>query len=179
MTKPVIPPSALMPCFDSGQRRILLGLADLILAESTKRLNARRLSQLADVNIPSPVDKDNLSYDSATQKWIARSVFTAVKDISATSYTAVLGDANSFLRFTAGTAVTFTIPPQSSVAWHNSAQIECVANGTGKVSVVGGAGVVIRKASFLNAASRTQYSVFGLKRTAENEWVLFGDLEIV
>lgn len=100
---------------------------------------------------------------------------TSVTSQSGTAYTAVLGDASKFIQFTNASPVTFTIPPQSGVAWAANTLIEFAQLGAGALTIAAGAGVTIhsRAADFVMAG---QYAVGGLKRLAADEWVLFGDL---
>jgi hypothetical protein len=134
------------------------------------------LAELADTDIDTPVAGDLLAYDGTD--WINKGPFAPVV-VVAGSRTAQLSDAGSYLRFTSGTAVNLTIPPQSSVAWRADSAIEGEQGGSGKVTIVAGSGVTVNVATGFELASREAFSVFGLKRTAENVWTLFGDLEQV
>lgn len=170
--------SQLSPSFNEAQRGILRKLATLIINAIDTTIASLSLDDLDDVNAPSPVDRDRLTWDSSTSRWVAEDTFTPVVTVSDTSYTSLLTNADKFLKFTAATAVTFTIAPQSSVAWLSNTQIEFEQHGAGQVTVAGGSGVTVRVASPFDPATRAQYSVCGLKRVAEDEWVLFGDLEV-
>jgi hypothetical protein len=105
--------------------------------------------------------------------------FSIVVTESTTSRTALLADAGGYVRFTNGSAVTYTIPPQSSVAWAADSAIECEQGGAGQVTIAAGSGVTINVAAAFLFKSREQYAVLGLKRVASDVWVLFGDLEQV
>jgi hypothetical protein len=72
-------------------------------------------------------------------------------------------------------AITASIPPQSSVTWANDTEIIIEQAGAGKVTLSGGSGVTLNYSS-LSAQTRTQYSVIGLKRVSQNVWTIFGDL---
>jgi hypothetical protein len=72
-----------------------------------------------------------------------------------------------------GSANTFTIPPDSSVAFAVGAQLQIAQTGTGKTQIVAGSGVTVNSANGLYL--RTQWSaVTAIKRGTDN-WVLFGD----
>lgn len=100
----------------------------------------------------------------------------AVVDITGSSATLALSNANRFNRCNNASAQTITIPPQSSVAWPDSVQLEGAQWGAGAVTFVAGAGVTIRKKANRTATTDGQYAPWGLKRVGLNEWLLFGDL---
>lgn len=94
---------------------------------------------------------------------------------SGTSYTAALSDAYGFIRFTSSSAVSFTIPPNSSVAFPVDTVIEFAQAGTGAVSAVQGSGVTINsRSSDLTLAG--QYAVAFVKKVDTDTWIMNGDL---
>lgn len=96
--------------------------------------------------------------------------------ITSTSTTLGLTHAGKTLRCSNSSAQTITIPPQSSVAWEDNTQMDGGQFGTGAVTFVAGSGVTIQRKSSKTNTTDGQYSPFGLKRMAENEWWLFGEL---
>jgi len=99
----------------------------------------------------------------------------AASSTQASSYTFVLGDANTVVESTSATAVNFTIPPNSSVAFPLGTVIEILQYGAGTITIVAGSGVTLRSnGSKVNSAA--QYSTLGIRQRAANEWVLSGDL---
>lgn len=98
-----------------------------------------------------------------------------VVDNANTAFTLALTDAGDYIRCTSSTAVTITIPLQSSVAWLADTEIYIEQNGVGQVTVVGASGVLVRTSQ--TAKTRAQYAVIALKRTASNEWTVLGDRE--
>lgn len=92
-----------------------------------------------------------------------------------TSYTLAIGDAGTAIEFTSASAVTVTVPPNSSAAFSVGTVIELLQYGSGTLTVAAGAGVTIRSANNLLSA-RTQYSSLSLRKRATDEWVLAGDL---
>lgn len=99
----------------------------------------------------------------------------AVTSQSGTSYTADLPDANTYIRFTNGSAISFTIPPNSSKAFPIGTVIEVEQAGAGALSFVAGAGVTLNsRASDLTLAG--QYSVAFAKKVATDTWTINGDL---
>lgn len=135
---------------------------------------AETLEDLTDVTIASVATRDELEWNGSA--WVNKNPFPQIVTESTTSRTSVLTDAGSYIRFTNGSATSFQIPPQSSVAWRDGAQIEFEQGGAGAVTVSGGSGVTIRVNANLTAVTNGQYAVAGLKRVASDEWVLFGNL---
>lgn len=98
-----------------------------------------------------------------------------VKSQSGTTYTAVMADANTYTQFTNGSAITFTIPANASVAFPVGTEITVEQNGAGALSIAASGGVTINsRGSDLTLAG--QYAVAVLKKVATNTWTLTGDL---
>lgn len=85
-----------------------------------------------------------------------------------------------FLHSTSGTASVITIPPHSSAGWslHTSSapQFEGAQGGAGSVTISPASGVTLFKNSRYSNTTAGQYSVWGLKMLAQDQWLLFGDL---
>lgn len=94
---------------------------------------------------------------------------------SGTTYTFVLADAETIVEFTSGSAVTVTVPPNSSVAFNAGTCIEILQYGAGTVTVAAGVGVTVRSPSGMLDLNG-QYSAAVLRKRATNEWMLEGDL---
>jgi len=99
----------------------------------------------------------------------------AIVTESGTSRTLLLSDAQKYIRCTNGSAVTITIPPQSSVVWLADTEIIIEQAGAGQVTVAGGSGVDVRTSETLKTSA--QYASITLKRVAEDEWVCGGERE--
>lgn len=94
---------------------------------------------------------------------------------SGTTYTLALTDAGDVVTLTNGSAITVTVPLNSSVAFPIGTQVTLAQMGAGQVTVAGAVGVTVYAAdSFLKL--RTQYSSGTLIKTATNTWLLIGDL---
>lgn len=85
-----------------------------------------------------------------------------------TTYTFVLADAAKVVTSNNAGAVTFTIPPQSSVTWTAGATLTVVNYGAGAVSIAGGSGVTVTN----SAATIAQYNGASLIRTGSDAWTL-------
>lgn len=115
-----------------------------------------------------------VAYQRASGQAIS-SASAAVSSQSGTSYTAVLADANTFVRFTNASAISFTIPPNSSVAFPVGTVIEVEQAGAGALSFVAGSGVTLNsRSSDLTLAG--QYAVAFAKKVATDTWTVNGDL---
>lgn len=124
---------------------------------------------------------DRLTTDgSGTLSWSAVTTgasYSTVRTQSGTSYTLVLGDAGDYIQTTSTTAVTITVPPQSSVTWAADTEIYFEQNNTGQITIAAGSGVTINSSETLKSFAR--YSVLALKRVAENVWTLTGERALV
>jgi hypothetical protein len=95
----------------------------------------------------------------------------AVTTYSAVSNTAVIGDAGSYLRFT-GTNPTYTIPPNSSVAFVIGTQIDGIGTATA-MTLVQGSGVTLVKARTLVTLGAG--SGWTIIKVATDTWDVHGD----
>ena len=91
---------------------------------------------------------------------------------SGTSRTLQLSDAYKYIRTTNGSAVTITVPPNSSVAFETGTQIDLFQDGAGQVTFAEGSGVTIN--SFLGLKIANQYQAVSLIKVNTNEWDLVG-----
>jgi hypothetical protein len=92
-----------------------------------------------------------------------------------TAYTAVLGDKNSYIRFTNGAAINFTIPANATVAFPIGTTITICQAGAGSLSVVAAGGVTINsRGPDLTLAG--QFASATLVKVATDTWDFDGDL---
>ncbi len=116
---------------------------------------------------------------SGTLSWATASAaasYSTVRTQSGTTYTLVLGDAGDYIQTTSTTAVTITVPLQSSVAWAADTEIYFEQNNTGQITIAGASGVTINSSETLKTAGR--YSVIALKRVASDTWTLTGERQL-
>lgn len=125
------------------------------------------------------VQDENLWYQHDGSVWVAEAFLTAltitVSTEAGTSYTADLADANTRIRFTSASPITFTVPPNASVAFPIGTFIEFEQAGGGAVTATAGVGVTITNRAGFDVTAG-QYAVAGLRKVATNEWSLTGDL---
>jgi len=91
-----------------------------------------------------------------------------------TTYTPVLTDANKLVTLSNASAITLTVPTNTSYAFATGTQIHLQQIGAGLVTVVGDTGVTVNATPGLNF--RSQWSSATLVKTATNTWTLLGDL---
>lgn len=126
------------------------------------------------------------AFDADTAKTDVQQAFTAEQNFVATtsliksannantSITPVLADAGTQIITTAGTAVTFTIPTNASVAYPIGTIISVFQEGAGQVTFAG-AGVVINSISG-NLKISAQYGEAYIQKTLTDTWKLVGSL---
>lgn len=93
-----------------------------------------------------------------------------------TSYTLVLTDHTKLITLSNASAITLTVPPNSSVAFAVGSVIDLAQIGAGQVTVAQGSGVTINSTPGLKL--RAQYSGATLRKRATDTWLLFGDLDV-
>jgi len=122
-------------------------------------------------------DRQNLVADSTAStgmKWQYEGELT-LNAQTGTTYTLVLTDSAKFVTLSNASAITATIPPNSSVAFPIGTQVNLMQLGAGQVTVAAGAGVTLRSAGSLVKTS-AQYAVATALKIASDEWVLIGNL---
>ena len=105
-------------------------------------------------------------------------VATAMIAINAqtASYTAVLTDDGKLVTVSNASANTFTIPPNSSVAYGIGTQINIAQLGAGTVTITAGAGVTLNSA-VAKIKTDAQYAVATCVKTDTNTWFVVGNLK--
>lgn len=99
--------------------------------------------------------------------------FGQVNTQTGTSYTLVLTDVAKIITLNNGSAITLTVPTNSSVAFPIGTQITLAQLGAGQVSL-SYAGVTMRSNSN-KYKMNGQYAVCGLLKLATDEWLFFGN----
>lgn len=92
-----------------------------------------------------------------------------------TTYTLVLVDAHKLVTLSNGSAITLTVPPNSSVAFEVGDQVNLLQLGAGQVTVAAGSGVTLRSEGSKVKLSG-QYALATLVKIGTDEWVLVGNL---
>lgn len=119
--------------------------------------------------LPVPV----ASSDAVTKSYVDTAAARAT--VQTANYTAVLGDAGTVVEMNVATANTFTIPPNSSVAFPVGTVITVFQFGAGQTTLTAGAGVTILSDG-AKVRTAAQYATVGLRKRATDSWVATGDL---
>jgi hypothetical protein len=98
----------------------------------------------------------------------------AINAQTGTTYTTVLADQSKLVTLTNASAITVTIPANSSVAYPVGTKIDFAQLGAGQVTFAGAGGVTVNSTPTLKL--RDQYSGASCIKTATDTWLLVGDL---
>lgn len=150
-----------------------------LVADGTTKLWVTPTELTATVPVGLPADPTTV-LQAATKQYVDTQVATkaplrqTISTIASTSSTPALSDENKLLYFTASTAVTITVPPNSSTAFPVGARIDLIQAGAGKVTAAPGAGVTLNGTPSLGL--RSQWSAATIIKVATDTWVIVGDL---
>jgi hypothetical protein len=86
----------------------------------------------------------------------------------------VLADAHKVVTLSNASAITLTVPPNSSVAFEIGDQVNLLQLGAGQVTVAAGSGVTLR-AQGSKVKLNGQYAIGTLVKINTDEWVLVGN----
>jgi len=92
-----------------------------------------------------------------------------------TAYTLVLADAFKLVTLTNASAITLTVPPNSSVAFPVGTVINAAQRGAGKVTVAPGAGVTVRTPAGGTLVTTGQLIETHCQSVATDEWDVLGN----
>lgn len=123
--------------------------------------------------ISYPTATDYVKDGASNMQTIATGFDTAVaiptyNNQTGTTYTFVLADAAKTVTSNNASAVTFTIPPQSSVAWATGTTLKISNLGAGAITFAGGSGVTVTN----TATTVPQYGEASLVRTGSDAWTV-------
>ena len=97
----------------------------------------------------------------------------SVQTETGTARTLTASDQNSIISFTSSSAITVTLPVNTSEELNNGFQVRLDRDGTGTLTVVAEAGATVNSAAGLTA--RATYSSVTIVKTALNLYKLTGD----
>lgn len=100
----------------------------------------------------------------------------ALNSQTGTAYTAALTDNNKLITLDNSSAITLTVPLNSSVAFPTGAMVNFMQLGAGEVSVTGASGVSVSSPN--GYKTRAQYSLATVVKLGSDSWVLIGDIEV-
>lgn len=90
-----------------------------------------------------------------------------------TTYTAVLADAGKLTTLSNAAAITYTIPPNSSVAFPVGSRLDGATLGAGQATITPGAGVTFFGAAYKSARQGALWTAI---KVATDQWIVNGDL---
>ena len=118
---------------------------------------------------------DGVTSDIQTQIDTKISSELTLNEQTGTTYTLVLSDAGKYIQANNASAMTHTVPPNSSVAFPVGTQIIFRNTGAGQLTIAAGSGVTINTSQTL--LLRAQHSTASIVKVATDEWDIAGDLE--
>lgn len=123
------------------------------------------------------VDGDVLSAAdvNSTNEGINDLALATINAQTGTTYTLALTDVAKIVTLDNASAITLTVPAESSVAWPAGTTIVLVALGAGTVTVTAGGGVTINSADSAVEIG-AQYGAVTLVKYGTDTWLLFGNL---
>ena len=116
----------------------------------------------------------SIAFSDGTQSKEGVPSRTPINQQTGTTYTTVLTDRDTLVELNNASAITVTIPPNSSVAYPVGTSIDILQTGAGQVTVAAGAGVTVNATPGLKL--RAQWSSATLFKRATDTWVVMGDL---
>ena len=114
-------------------------------------------------------------FTAANANILATSI-VAINTQAGTAYTAALTDVGKLINFTSGTAVVFTIPAATAVAFAVGDQINIYQGGSANATITPAATVTIRS-SGAKLKTNDQFSVATCIKIDTNEWIAVGNLK--
>ena len=113
-----------------------------------------------------------------TNKTLTSPVITqTINTQTSTSYTLVIADDTSLITLANASAISVTIPLNSSVAFPIGACVDLVQFGAGQVTVSGASGVTLVSTGGTSATPKTrvQNSAITLRKLGTDSWIAIGD----
>jgi hypothetical protein len=161
--------------------RLPVGSNDQILVADSAQATGVKWGALVDSRMPVAGEKSALAGTSGTpgsgNKYVTDADPRLALALAAktSNYVLAIGDANQGVETNLGTALTVTVPPNSSVAFPIGTTILVIRLGAGTATIVAGGGVTIHSAGGV-LTLRAQYSTATLLKRGTDEWYLFGDI---
>jgi len=87
-----------------------------------------------------------------------------------TTYTFAAADRGTMIESTSSSATTFTVPPNSSVAFQIGSVVGFCQYGTGSLTIAAGAGVTLRTGTTLIIGA--QYLSGSMRKRGTDEWIV-------
>ena len=146
--------------------------------DGTETLTNKTLTS-PDINTPD-IDGGTIDNASITGGTLDQATITqfntalSFNQQTGTSYSLVLTDRDKFVELNNSSAISLTVPADSSVNFPVGSSITLVQTGSGQVTVAGAGGVTVNATPGLKL--RAQWSFATLIKRAADTWVMSGDL---
>lgn len=121
-------------------------------------------------------DKIVVGDGSSTKEFTPNTI--ATNSQTGTTYTLALTDRDKLVTLSNASAITLTVPLNSSVAFATGAVVNIQQTGAGAVTIQGAAGVTITSTGATATApvTRAQYSAASIIKTGTDSWTVIGDI---
>lgn len=117
-------------------------------------------------------DADAITKSYADPGLVGR--YSALNAQTGTTYTPVLADEGKLVTITNSSAITVTLPQNSSLLFPIGGRFDVVGLGTGLITFAAGAGATVVGTPSL--VTRAQYSAVSVVKISTNGWLVVGDL---
>lgn len=132
------------------------------------------IADLGDTDFTTLSNGDYLRWNTASNSWTNQAPVMA-KVLTASSWVPAIGDEGAFMVLTNGAVnTTVAVPADATMLFAIGTELHVHQDGTGLVTVAAEAGVTIRKHVSFSNILLGQYATATVKKTAANEWRLFG-----
>lgn len=155
------------------------GAGDIEGVTASTGLSGGGTSGTVSLSIDTAVTADLSTAQTLTNKTLTDpKINLAINAQTGTTYTFVLVDNGKLVTASNASSQTYTIPPNSSVAYATGAQITLLRKGAGAVAFAQGAGVTIRSTGATATAPtlRAQYSTATCIYEGSDVWYVVGDI---
>jgi hypothetical protein len=121
-------------------------------------------------------DKIIVGDGSSTKEFTPNTI--TINAQTGTTYTLVLTDRDKLVTLNNGSAITVTVPLNSSVAYATGTIINIQQIGAGQVTVQGASGVTVTSTGSTSTTPKTrvQYSAASIIKTGTDSWTVIGDI---
>ena len=117
-------------------------------------------------------DADAITKSYADPGLVGR--YSAINAQTGTTYAPVLADEGKLVTITNSSAITVTLPQNSSLLFPIGGRFDVVGLGTGLITFAAGSGATVVGTPSL--VTRAQYSAVSVVKISTNGWLVVGDL---
>lgn len=156
---------------------ILLGSGTSAITATAQPTDGQLLigSSSSDPGLATLTEGTGIDVANGSSSITVSSTGTSINAQTGTSYTFVLNDAGKIVTFENSSAITATVPPNSSVAYSVGTMIGLIQKGAGALTIAAGSGVTINS-NDSNTSINGQYAQALLIKYATDSWFLTGQL---